>query len=101
MTLKGNRMAHHTETRGVASPPSIERIPEAARRMGVSISQVYREIKAGRLGPLVKLGPRASGLPSSSIDKWIIDKIEASPGFLAAVEGFKKWASGNQEGGAA
>jgi len=43
--------------------------------MGVSPSQVYREIKAGRLGPLVKLGPRASALPAESVDGWISARI--------------------------
>lgn len=92
-------MTHHTVSKGYISPPSIERIPDAARRMAVSISQVYREIKAGRLGPLVKLGPRASGLPSSSVDEWIYEKIESSPGFAEAVADFQKSVSGNQEGG--
>lgn len=60
--------------------PAIERLPSAARRMGVSVSQVYREVKAGRLGPLVKLGPRASGLPASAVDGWILSKIAAAEG---------------------
>lgn len=54
---------------------SLERIPAAARRMGVSTSQAYREIKSGRLGPLVKLGPRASALPAEAVDQWIADRI--------------------------
>lgn len=57
----------------------LERIPTAASRMGVSISQAYREIKAGRLTPLVKLGQRASAVPSTSVDRWIEARIaEAS-----------------------
>lgn len=63
-----------------ADRPAIERIPTAARRMGVSISQTYREIKAGRLGPLVKLGERASGLPAAAVDAWIQSKIDAAGG---------------------
>jgi predicted DNA-binding transcriptional regulator AlpA len=63
-----------------APRPAIERIPTAARRMGVSISQTYREIKAGRLGPLVKLGERASGLPSAAVDAWIMSKITDAQG---------------------
>ncbi|MBI4996155.1 MAG: AlpA family transcriptional regulator [Rhodocyclales bacterium] len=53
----------------------LERIPSAANRMGVSTSQAYREIKAGRLGPLVKLGARASAVPSTSVDRWIDARI--------------------------
>ena len=54
---------------------ALERIPSAARRMGVSVSTVYRELAAKRLGPLVKLGERASALPQESVDKWIADRI--------------------------
>lgn len=53
----------------------LERIPTAAGRMGVSTSQVYREIRAGRLGPLVKLGERASALPAEAVDAWIAARI--------------------------
>lgn len=55
--------------------PKLERIPAAAVRMGISTSQAYREIKAGRLGPLVKLGERASALPAEAVDKWIAARI--------------------------
>lgn len=73
-------MQNRNETQGEAPAPAIERIPSAARRMGVSVSQVYREVKAGRLGPLVKLGPRASGLPASAVTGWICSKIKAAEG---------------------
>lgn len=63
-----------------ADRPEIERVPTAARRMGISVSQVYREVKAGRLGPLVKLGERASGLPAAAVDAWIKTKIDAAQG---------------------
>ncbi|WP_153145187.1 AlpA family transcriptional regulator [Dechloromonas sp. H13] len=63
-----------------AARPAIERVPMAARRMGVSVSQVYREIKAGRLGPLVKIGERASALPAAAVDAWIQSKINAAGG---------------------
>jgi excisionase family DNA binding protein len=62
-----------------AGGPAIERVPTAARRMGVSVSQVYREVKAGRL-LLVKLGERASGLPVAAVDAWIQAKIDAAQG---------------------
>jgi predicted DNA-binding transcriptional regulator AlpA len=61
-----------------ADRPAIEKVPAAARRMGVSVSQVYREVKAGRLLPLVKLGERASGLPVVAVDAWIKSKIDAA-----------------------
>jgi predicted DNA-binding transcriptional regulator AlpA len=58
-----------------AGAVALERLPNAAKRMGVSLSQAYREIKVGRLSPLVKLGPRASAVPSTSVDRWIADRI--------------------------
>lgn len=64
-------------TEGAAARPAIEKVPAAARRMGVSVSQVYREVRAGRL-QLVKLGERASGLSVAAVDSWITAKIAAS-----------------------
>lgn len=57
---------------------ALEKIPAAARRMGVSPATVYRELKSGRLGPLVKLGERASAVPAESVDRWIADRIAES-----------------------
>jgi excisionase family DNA binding protein len=62
-----------------AARPAIDKIPTAARRMGVSVSQVYREVRAGRL-QLVKLGERASGLDVAAVDAWIQSKIDAAGG---------------------
>lgn len=57
-----------------AGRPAIEKVPTAARRMAVSVSQVYREVRAGRL-KLIKMGERASGLDSAEVDAWIRLKI--------------------------
>ena len=54
---------------------ALEKIPAAARRMGVSVTTVYREVAAGRIGPIVKLGERASALPQESVDSWIAARI--------------------------
>lgn len=59
---------------------ALEKVPHAARRMGISTCQAYREIKAGRLGPLVKVGERASALPSASVDRWIAARIAEASG---------------------
>lgn len=67
-----------------ARPAALEKIPAAARRMGVSAATVYRELKSGRLGPLVKLGERASAVPASSVDAWIAARIAESTPRLAA-----------------
>lgn len=58
----------------------LEKIPAAAHRMGCSTSQTYREIKAGRLGPLVKLGARSSAIPAESVDSWIAARIAEAKG---------------------
>jgi len=58
-----------------ANPPALEKVPTAAFRMACSITEVYREIKKGRLGPLVKLGARSSAVPSASVDAWINARI--------------------------
>lgn len=66
-----------TRTEALPSPArvaALEKIPAAARRMGVSISQAYREIRAGRL-QLVKVGLRASAVTSDSVDAWIAARI--------------------------
>lgn len=66
---------------------ALERIPAAAKRMGISVSQAYREIKSGRLGPLVKLGERASAVSQESVDRWIAERIAESTPQQAAKGG--------------
>ncbi len=71
------------QTPKIPSPATIttlEKVPHAARRMCVSVCQAYREIKAGRLGPLIKIGERASALESAAVDAWIQAKIDAANG---------------------
>ena len=72
-------MTNQNEVAASPARAALERIPTAAKRMGISVSQCYREIKAERIGPLVKLGERASGLPAEAVDAWIAARIaEAS-----------------------
>jgi predicted DNA-binding transcriptional regulator AlpA len=54
---------------------SLEKIPAFAKRASISVAQAYREIKAGRLGPIVKVGKRASAIPMDSGDAWISARI--------------------------
>ena len=61
-----------------ATVAALEKVPHAARRMGISTCSCYREIKAGRLGPLVKVGERGSALPAVAVDAWIQAKIDAA-----------------------
>lgn len=76
---------HHTIAAALASteqpaalapprPAKLEKIAAAASRMAVSVAQVYREAKAGRL-TIIKLGPRASALDSFQVDTWISARI--------------------------
>jgi predicted DNA-binding transcriptional regulator AlpA len=57
---------------------SLEKIPAAAKRMCISSAQFYREVKAGRVGPIIKIGQRASAVPQDSVDQWISDRISAA-----------------------
>lgn len=71
----------HGERREVKTLPSparvaaLEKIKAAAGRMSISVGQFYLEAKAGRVGPIVKIG-RASAVPSESVDAWIAARIE-------------------------
>lgn len=62
---------------------ALEKVPVAAQRAALSVSGIYREIRDGRIGPLVKLGARASAVPTSSVDAYIAARI-ADAGDAAA-----------------
>ena len=53
---------------------ALEKIPAAARRMGVSNSQFYRIAKRGGLR-IIKVTERASAVPQADIDAWINERI--------------------------
>lgn len=85
-------MVQNSRSTTQALRPALEKIPtQAAPRMGISVVQAYREIKAGRLGPLVKLGARSSAVPSESVDAWIAARIAEA----------KQNSTGEKTGGAA
>lgn len=65
----------NTSPSNQAESPRLEKVPAAARRCSLSTSQFYREIQAGRVGPLVKLGARASAVPADSVDNFIRARI--------------------------
>ncbi|WP_186408061.1 helix-turn-helix transcriptional regulator [Candidatus Accumulibacter aalborgensis] len=58
-----------------ATAPALEKVPVAARRAAISVSQIYREIRNGKIGPLVKVGARSSAVPAESVDAWIAARI--------------------------
>lgn len=70
-------MATATNILPVPQGTKLEKIHAAAARMAISIPQVYREAKAGRL-TIIKLGPRASALESGQVDAWITSRIAAA-----------------------
>lgn len=54
------------------------RVRDAAAKMCVSVSFVYREIKAGNLGPLIKVGNHRSALNADHVDRWIAEKVRVA-----------------------
>lgn len=53
---------------------ALEKVPHAAKRMGISTCQLYREAKAGRI-TIVKVGVRASACNTAEVDSWIQARI--------------------------
>ena len=64
--------------------PSLEKIPVAARRMGVSVCQFYRIAKRDGLR-IIKVSKRASAVPQGDVDDWINERI-ASHGITGKAE---------------
>ena len=57
-----------------AQVTALEKVPVAARRMGVSISQFYRIAKRDGLR-IIKVSERGSAVPQNDIDGWIQSRI--------------------------
>lgn len=58
---------------------ALEKIPHAARRMGMSVSQFYRTAKRDGLR-IIKVSERASAVPSEDITTWVNRRIAACSG---------------------
>lgn len=71
---KGEKMSLATSGNDSGATPSLEKIPVAARRMGVSVSQFYRIAKRDGLR-IIKVTDRASAVPQSDVDGWINERI--------------------------
>ena len=54
------------------------RLPDVEIKTGLKKSAVYAGMKAGTFPKCIKLGPRASAWPLSSIENWIAEKISES-----------------------
>lgn len=48
---------------------------DAANYLGLSISSFYGLIQSGALPPLVKIGPRAAGMPKPWLDRLIQERL--------------------------
>jgi len=57
-----------------ASVAALEKIPVAARRMGLSVSQFYRIAKRDGLR-IIKITERASAVPEIDVTNWINERI--------------------------
>ncbi len=64
-----------TQNYAVATPLSLERLPEVKARTGLSRTEIYRRIAAGTFPLQIKLGEHASAWDSREIDRWIIGRI--------------------------
>lgn len=67
------------------SSPTIIRLPEVLRRIGLSRPSVYRMMKAGTFPQQVKLGAAAVGWLRAEVERWISDKAQARPGSMPEV----------------
>ena len=56
---------------------ALEKIPHAARRMGISVSQFYRVAKRDGLR-IIKVTIRGSAVPASDVDRWISSRLAES-----------------------
>jgi len=52
-----------------ASPIRAMRVPDACRSLGISKSQLYRELRAGRL--IARKCGSVTLIPTDSADKWL------------------------------
>ena len=84
-------MSHHVTAaqplHGRPSPATIatlEKIPSAAHRMGVSVSQFYRIAKRDGLR-IIKITDRASAVPAEDVTGWINERISRHAGAGKAV----------------
>ena len=57
-----------------ATIAALEKIPVAALRMGMSVSQFYRTAKRDGIR-IIKVSERSSAVPQADVDAWINERI--------------------------
>lgn len=57
---------------------TVIRLPEVLRRIGVSRSKLYADIKNGAFPHPISLGARAVGWLDTEVDDWIAVRAEAA-----------------------
>lgn len=59
-------------------PLSLLRLPDVRSQTGLSRSEIYRRMAAGRFPRPVKVGPNISAWNSREIDQWVAEVIDAA-----------------------
>jgi len=54
------------------------RLPEVLRRIGISRSKLYADVKSGEFPSPISLGARAVGWLDTDVDGWIASRVEAA-----------------------
>lgn len=74
-------MNEHINTSNTTPAPlaALEKIPAAAKRMGLSVASFYRIAKRDGLR-IVKVSERGSAVPSEDVTAWIQRRIAAARG---------------------
>lgn len=62
----------------------ILRLPQVKGRSGLGRASIYAGVKRGTFPAPIKLGERAVGWTASSVDAWILTRIQASRQQVAA-----------------
>lgn len=59
-------------------PPRLIRLPVVVSMVGLSRSEIWRRIAAGRFPKPLKLGPNTSAFVEAEVAAWVADQIAAN-----------------------
>lgn len=60
-------------------PPRLIRLPAVVSMVGLSRSEIWRRIAAGRFPKPLKLGPNTSAFVEAEVTAWVAEQIAANP----------------------